>query len=294
MAEIEITRQHVEEWIDNFATGEFHYTSVCGLRNRLEPSQDGKLRKIIYDICHSKGPTIESVGRNDGYYRPIQNGVKPLEFNGSSERKSFPIVFPFNLRQYVHIYPDTTSIVAGSKSAGKSGWLYRVVAMNREKVNTILLSNMEGGKDQMYDRFKAMGIDLTAVPPFIYPVSDNFHDYIKERDTIYVIDYIDAPEGIDFYVIGAAIAKVDKKLQGLNSVAVVGLQKPFGRDTAFGGEQTLKVATMYLAMNDGMLKIVDAKVHTDKKVNPKNMKWSFLYDDEGTNFINIQRSYESE
>ncbi|GAG95985.1 unnamed protein product, partial [marine sediment metagenome] len=38
-----------------------------------------------------------------------------------------------------------------------------------------------------------MGIDLAIVPRFIYPVNDNFHDHIKDRDTIYLIDYIDAP-----------------------------------------------------------------------------------------------------
>ncbi|GAG95989.1 unnamed protein product, partial [marine sediment metagenome] len=104
---------------------------------------------------------------------------------------------------------------------------------------------------------------------FIYPVNDNFHDHIKDRDTIYLIDYIDAPEGDDFYLIGAQIKKIDHKLQGLNSIAVIGLQKPTIRDTAFGGEQTLKVASLYIAMDNKKLKIVDAKVPADKNMHPK-------------------------
>jgi hypothetical protein len=83
-------------------------------------------------------------------------------------------------------------------------------------------------------------------------------------------------------------------LTGLNSIAIIGLQKPPNRDIAFGGAQTLKEATLYLAMDTNKLKIVDAKVPADKKVHPKNMAWTFLYDNEGTSFLNIQPSYESQ
>lgn len=140
----------------------------------------------------------------------------------------------------------------------------------------------------MYDRFKKMGIDLLTVPKFIYPVYDHYHDQIKDKDTLYLIDYIDAPEGDEFYKIGAMVKKVDHKLQGLNSVAIIGLQKPTDRDTAFGKEQTLKVASLYIAMDTNKLKIVDAKVSTNKKVHPKNMQWTFVYEDDGTNFVNVQ------
>lgn len=286
----EITRYDIELWMATIPTGEYHYKDIKGLRGVLTPESDNKLRKIVHDICYSPKPICESVGRRDGYYRTIDNGVRPIDF-ASLRPKDFPIVLPFDLRRYVFIYPDTTIVYAGSKSSGKSGLIYRTIKLNWGKINIKLLSNMEGGREQMYDRFKAMNIDLAIVPQFIYPVYDHFHDYIKDKDTLYLIDYIDAPEGDDFYLIGAQIKKVDRKLQGLNSVAIIGLQKPKDRDTAFGKEQTLKVASLYLAINSNKLKIVDAKVFADKKVNPKNMQWTFQYDDEGTNFTNIQPYY---
>ena len=290
----EFSKVDIETWITTIATGEFHYKSVCGLdRIILTPQDDSKIRKYLWEFSHGEHPIVESVGRNDGRYRPIDNGVMPIDFNELRPR-DFPVILPFDLRRYVFIYPDTTIIVAGSKSSGKTGFIYQTVALNREKMNTILLSNMEGGKEQMYDRFKAMGIDLATSPKFVYPVFDHFHDQIKERDTLYLIDYIDAPEGDDFYLIGAQVKRIDRKLQGLNSIAVIGLQKPAMRDTAFGGEQTLKVASLYLAMDSKKLKVVDAKVPANKKVHPKNMAWTFLYDDEGTKFINIQPSYGEE
>ncbi|KKK61381.1 hypothetical protein LCGC14_3014890, partial [marine sediment metagenome] len=262
----EITRYDIETWIKEVATGEFHYKNVLGLGGVLTPKEDNKLRGIIRDLC--RAGVCESIGRNDGRYRPVEDGVKPIDF-GELRPRDFPIVLPFDLRKYVFIYPDTTIIYAGSKSSGKSGLIYRTAKLNWGKLNIKLLSNMEGGREQMYDRFKAMGIDLATVPKFVYPVYDHFHDHIKDRDTLYLIDYIDAPEGDDFYLIGAQIKKVDHKLQGLNSVAVIALQKPRDRDTAFGKEQTLKVASLYLAIDSNKLKIVDAKVSADKKTHPK-------------------------
>ena len=281
----------IELWIKTIPTGDFHYKDV--LDGNIDAEYYGKLRRIMHDLCHSAEPVCETVGRRDGFYRPIDNGVKPIDFTKLRPR-DFPIILPFDLRKYVFIYPDTTIIYAGSKSSGKTGLIYLTIKLNWDKINIKLLSNMEGGREMMYDRFKAMGIDLATVPKFIYPVDNHFHDHIKDRDTIYFVDYIDAPEGDDFYLIGAQIKKCDHRLQGLNSVAVIALQKPKDRDTAFGKEQTLKVASLYLAIDSNKLKIVDAKVPADKKVHPKNMQWTFVYDDEGTKFTNIQPYHGSE
>ena len=283
----EVTPFDIKTWIQNIPTGEFHYKEV--LEGGIETESLGKLRKIMFDLCHAEKPVCETVGRRDGYYRPIQNGVQPIEWQHLEARRDSGLILPFNLRKYVFIYPDTTVVVAGSKSGGKSGFLYRTVALNMHRVNTILLTNLEGGISMLRDRFDEMDIDIPNPAPFkVIPVYDNFHDYIKEKDTLYVIDYIDAPDGVDFYLIGAQVSKVDHKLQGLNSNAAIGLQKPEGRDIAYGAGQTLKAATLYLAMDNKKLKIVDAKVATDKKVHPKNMQWTFLYANEGTNFLNIE------
>ena len=283
------TKYDVELWIKTIATGDFHYKEV--MDGQVDQSSFGNLRKIMCELCKGEEALCEPVGRRDGFYRVIQDGAKPLDFTNMQRRQDYPIVLPFDLRKYVFIYPDTTLVVAGSKDSGKTGFIYRTVALNMDNMNVELLSNLEGGGSLLYDRFLAMGIDLGKLPKFVYHVEDNFQDYIKRPNTLYAIDYVDAPDGVDFYIIGARIAKIDKKLKGLNSVALVGLQKPTFRDTAFGGEQTLKVASLYIAMDSNKLKIVSAKVPTSKKVHPKNMQWTFQYDEEGTQFTNIQPYY---
>jgi len=84
-------------------------------------------------------------------------GVEPIDF-GDLRPRDFPVILPFGLRKWVFIYPDTTMVVAGSKSSGKTGFCYRTAAENLGKVNIKLLSNMEGGRELMYDRFKAMAL----------------------------------------------------------------------------------------------------------------------------------------
>lgn len=281
----EFTKYDVELWI-KAATGEFHYKQV--LDGRVSPSSYGKLRAYITD--YAKKGLIEPCGRRDGYYRTVEDLPMPVDWQKANSHRDFPVELPFELRKYVFIYPNTVIVVAGAKSAGKTGFLYRTVAMNMNEINTVLLSNLEGGREQMRDRFDAMDIEVPNPSPFkVYNVTENFQDAIREPNTLYVVDYIDAPEGADFYLIGAAISKIRKKLD--NSVAVIGLQKPSFRDTAFGGEQTLKEAALYLAMDTSKLKIVDAKVPADRTIHPKNMSFSFAYDDDGTRFTNITKSH---
>ena len=75
----EITRQDIELWVSTVATGEFHYKDIKGLRSELTPELDNKLRKIVFDICHAADPKCESIGKKDGWYRPIEDGVKPID-----------------------------------------------------------------------------------------------------------------------------------------------------------------------------------------------------------------------
>ena len=286
----EITRYAIEVWIKEVATGEFHYKKVLGLNGHLTPKEDNKLRGIIHELCSKN--VCESFGRKDGWYRPIEDVPEPEDWQAVDASKDFPILLPFDLRKYVWIDPGTHFVVAGSKDSGKSGILMRVVALNMNRVNTVFLTNMEGGKTQLKRRFNAMDIEIPEPAPFkVYIMNENFHDAIKEPDTLYVIDYIDVPESGEFFMIAPALARIQTKLALLNSVGAIGLQKRSNSDTAFGGEQTLKKATLYIAMNPGKLKIVSAKVWANPKVNPVNMQWSFEYDNEGTRFFNIAPYY---
>ena len=278
----------VEQWITTVATGEFHYKQV--LEGDIEADAYPKLREYISRCCE-KG-ICESLGRRDGWYRPIQELPTPVNWQGANAQKDFPVILPFGLRKYIWVDPETTSMVAGSKDSGKTLMLMKIVVLNMRnpEFKVIFLTNMEEGVNQLKRRFEYMGVPNPA--PFLtYQIIDNFHDAIKEANTLYVIDYIDVPESGEFYMIAPAVAKIQVRLVGLNSVAIIGLQKKMGSDWAYGGQQTLKKATFYLAMDVGKLKIISAKIPADPKILPKNMQWSFGYNETGSDFTNIERYY---
>ncbi len=287
----ELTASDVREWIKNVATGEFHYKQIKD--GTIDPQLFPKLRNIMSDLIRAKDPVVETVGKKDGYFRPIQDLPEPIDFKNVTAKMEFPLILPFDLRKYVFIYPKTVTVVAGSKSSAKTGFMYRTAKLNMNNTPTVLLSNMEGGKGQMVDRFTAMGVDLETSPLTVYPVCENFHDFVTQPSTLYLIDYIDAPEGTEFYIIGGLISKIQRKLD-ISSVAVIGLQKPSRRDIAYGGEGTLKDATLYLALDTYKLKIVDAKVPADDTITPKNMQWTFKLTERGTMFTDIQPYYGSQ
>jgi hypothetical protein len=278
------TREIVEAWL-GVVDGEFHYTKACdGIFDRSEYPH----LRMIFKRAKERG-LVENVGNKDGYYRVTQNLAQPLDWQDYEAHADSGLVLPFDLRKWAFIYPDTTTVIAGSKSSGKTGFLYRTVVLNmlgKRKVK--LLTNLEQGIGALKDRFSDMDVNIPKPAPFdVIPVYENHHDYIKDRDTIYIIDYIDCPDGESFYKIAHYIKKIDHKLAGLNSLAVVGLQKHSGRDIGFGGEGTLQVATLYLAIDTGKLKIVDCKVPVDNKIHPKNMQFTFTYEDSGTKFTNL-------
>ncbi|KKM89166.1 hypothetical protein LCGC14_1251470 [marine sediment metagenome] len=291
-----ISRPDIKNWIETMPEGDFHYKDIMGLRPILTPELDTALRRIVYDFSHGDNQICESTGKGDGRYRRIDNLPEPEDWQNTDATKDFPIVLPFDLRKYAWIDPETHIIITGSKDSGKTGYIMRAVGMNMNIINTVFLTNMEGGRNQLKRRFDAMNINIPNPPPFkTWFKTDNFHDYMKEPDTFYAIDYIDVPESGEFYMIAPAIARIQAKLQKLgNCVAMIGLQKKMNSDIAYGGEQTLKKASLYIAMNPGKLKIVSAKIHADPKINPKNMQWTFIYSDEGTNFLNITPCYEEE
>jgi len=286
---IKPTQPLVEEWM-SFTYGSVYYKDAVD--GQFGREHWPELRMIFHRMV--KKGFVENDGR-DGWFRLVEDKNAPVDWQSVIKGRDSGLILPFELREHVFIHPDTTIVVAGSKSSGKTGFLYRTVAMNMNRTNVVLLTNLEGGISMLRDRFDAMDIEIPVPAPFkVIPVYENFHDYVKAPNTLYVIDYIDVNEQGEFYKIGGKIKKIDQKLQGMNSNAVVGLQKPLGRDMAFGKDQTMKVASLYIAMDSSRLKIVDAKVSADKKVHPKNMAWTFLYDNEGTRFVNIQPDYGGE
>lgn len=289
----ELTQAIVEGWI-SLATGQFSVRDVWAELG-IESYEGKHHLRTILNRLEQKG-IVKSLSR-DGTYRKTDTEAKVMEWQSANPLNILPLKFPFGLEEHCRIYPKSIIIVAGSKNAGKTAWLYNFIQLNMGR-GQIDLFNSETGPEQMLERFAPLNIPAPA--PFnVYERYDNFADVINP-DHISVIDYLDFNSEI--YLVGAEIDAIFRKLN--KGVAVIGLQKPpptvtyvkgvrkvYDRDLAYGGGFTAKRSVLYISMGSNKLKLVYVKTPRNPRVNPNNMIFTFTIAEDGVHFVNIQRSY---
>lgn len=289
---LRLEQRVVEEWL-TLVKGLFTTREIWDELGIITSENKAYLRTILSRIEATNH--IVLIGK--GVYRKVDNEAKVIDWQAADSEKIVPLKFPFGLEEYARIYPKSIIIVAGSKNAGKTGFMYNFIGMNMGSF-AIDLFNSETGPEQMKERFEPLDIPYPA--PFqVYERYDNFADVI-DPDHISVIDYLDLNSEV--YLVGTEIDAIFRKLN--KGVAIIGLQKPpptvtfikgikkvIERDLAYGGGFTAKRAILYLSMGEHKLKLVYVKTPAKATVNPDNMAWSFSFNGDGVHFTNIQRFY---
>jgi len=289
----QLSQALIEEWIA-LANGTFNVRDIWS-EIGIESEEGKKHLRVILGRLVDKG--ILTRTSRDGTYRKLDNELKPMDWQAADPMNIMPIQFPFEIEEYCKIYPRSIVIVAGSKQAGKTAFLYNLVQMNMDRFQVDLFNN-ETGLEQMQERFAPLGIPDPA--PFnTYERYDNFADVV-DPDHLTVIDYLDLNSEV--YLVGTEIDAIFRKLR--TGVAVIGLQKPppsavfvkgekklIERDLAYGAGFTAKRACLYISMGSDKLKLVYVKTPANPRVNPNNMTWTFSINSNGIHFINVQRYY---
>lgn len=292
----QLTQALIEEWV-SLTKGQFNVRDIWSEIGIESPEGKHHLRTIL-DRLEVK-EIIKQLDKGFGNYRKLENEAPKIPWEDADVTNSVPLLFPFGEHEFVKIYPKSIIIVAGSKNAGKSEYLYNFIKLNMPKYK-IDLFNSETGPEQMKERFTSLGI--TPTESFnVYERYDNFSDVISP-DRISVIDYLDLNS--DVYLVGTEIDMLFRKLKA--GVCVIGLQKPppvvtfvkgkktvIDRDLAYGGGFTAKRASLYITMGTNKLKLLYVKNPAKKNVNPNNMTWIFAFNGDG-HFANIRRSFENE
>lgn len=246
-------------------------------------SAEGKnVRRVVIHTLVKDGKVTRHSNRQ-GSFRRVDDFLDETDWQSADTRNILPLIWPFGLEQLVKIYPKSIVIIAGSKDAGKTAFLYNFVHLNMDLFDVDLFNN-ETGREQMKERFEGIGGIPVPAPFKVYERYDNFVDVIHP-DHISVIDYMDLNSEV--YMVGDEIDKVWRKLQ--KGAAVIGLQKPPGRDLAYGGAFSAKRSTLYVALDSHRLKVVVGKNPMPKQ-QPVGMQWKFSFNGCGS-FDNIQRFY---
>lgn len=288
----QLSQAIIEEWV-SLIKGKFNVRDIWNEVGIESPEGKTHLR-VILSRLEDKG--IISANGGGGNYRKLDNEAPIIDWQQADPTKLVPLLFPFGEHELVKIYPKSIIIVAGSKNAGKTAYMYNFIKMNMDKF-IIDLYNNETSPEQMKERFAPLDIPNPA--PFnTYSRYDNFADVIHP-DHVSVIDYLDLNSEV--YLVGSEIDAIFRKV---NNVAVIGLQKPppsvtfikgvrkvIDRDLAYGGGFTAKRSVLYISMGEGKLKLVYVKTPKSPKVNPNNMTFTYRIADDGIHFTDIERYY---
>ncbi len=292
---LRLEQRIVEQWLE-LVTKQFTNREAWEELGIVSPEGKTHLRQI-FSRFEARGMII-SLGR--GAYRKVDTEAKLIDWQAADSTNIVPLRFPFGLEEFARIYPKSIIIVAGSKNAGKTGFMYNFIEMNMSSF-LIDLFNSETGPEQMKERFEPLNIPYPA--PFqVYERYDNFADVIHP-DHISVIDYLDLNSEV--YLVGTEIDAIFRKLN--KGVAIIGLQKPppsvtffkgvkkvIERDLAYGGGFTAKRSVLYVSMGEHKLKLVYVKTPAQPTIRPDNMAWTFSFNGNGITFNDVKRYYGEE
>jgi len=271
----------VENWLHSNTSNNQIYQDllvsllVCYYDLGLKTPQEKASCRMAFKRLVELGK-LEPKRNRSGIYRWINGRMEEIDFF-NVDTTPYPIKYPLGVHEYVETYKKSLVVLAGEPNAGKTAYLLNLAWKNKDKHPLYFSSEMGAAELQIrLKKFNHLLSDWKDIR-FISKSSD-FRDVV-DPNGLNIIDYLEVSK--DFYEIGGLLTDIFNTLK--DGVAVVGIQKPVGRDTGVGGARTLDKARLYLAIEPGILKIVKGKLWRQDCVNPNGMtvKWTLAA---GANF----------
>jgi hypothetical protein len=266
--------EEIREWILS-SNGQFFSRDIqncLGLSSR----KDQKLVWWVLNDMIEKG-FVERSGNRHGCYRRIEGECEEIDFVHAST-ETVDLWLPFDIQELVEVMPGNIIVIAGEVNAGKTAFLLNVVQGNMDKFDVHYFSS-EMGASELRKRLFKFDCPLDRWRFKAKERSDNFADVIAPGEgRLNIIDFLEIHE--NFFEIGGRLAEIHKKLKG--AVGIVAIQKNPGVDVGLGGFRGLEKPRLYLAMSQGRLKIVKAKIWaTSENPNGKEVNFKLV---EGSKF----------
>jgi len=256
----------IRELVDG-TTGDF---SVTDLRRDLQivTKQDKSTLHTAITRLRKEG-VIEKAGRRDGVGRKVEQECDAVDFiNAPTE--PLRLSWPFELEQMTNIYQKSVIVIAGRSNAGKTCFMIDLAKRNQADHEIHYFSSEMGGSEARVRLSKHDDIKIEEWKFNMWNRSTDFPDVIRP-DAINIIDYLESLDGEE-YKVKAYISQIWNKLQ--KGIAVIAIQKKRGTDVGYGGEGTMARSRLYLAVDEGIIRIVKAKDWGGER-NPNGMSRTF-------------------
>ena len=247
---------YLQDWI-NEAPGWFSVSDLTSDRDE----QLVFIRK--FEVLVAGGFCQRHADRR-GCYRKIESELEVMDFV-NVEANPVNIWLPFDLSDYVELYPGNMVLIAGCKSSGKTGIMLNMVHENMKEWDVEYFNSEMGTAElrRRLDLFPYTSINqwnFTA-----YKRASNFGEAIVGgTNKLILIDFLEIHD--EFYAVGKAIKAIHDNLKG--AVAVVAIQKNPNSDVGLGGWRSAEVSRLYLSIDRNRVKITDAKNFRQPDKNP--------------------------
>lgn len=262
MKRSEISSGSILEWLEEI-DGVFTTRDIWDQFSIRDGKQKSYLRTILKRLVEKD--VIKLYGGKAGQYRKIDKTLVRMDLK-SVETTTVNMHLPLGLHEMAKIYPGSIICFAGERNSGKSAFMMDIAKNNRNDYD-IHYFNSEAGAEEIVDRMQNdpyMSPDDWDKINF-HSRSRNFGDVIRPgKNNINIIDYITEYE--KFYLIAKAMDEIHEALDG--AVAVVSIQKPKGREFGVGGEHTLDIPRLYVALGFEKAKVVKCKGPVDPRNHP--------------------------
>jgi hypothetical protein len=272
----------VREWVLS-TTGNFLSTDIYQCL-QLSTRDDKKNVSIILKRMCDDGE-IERNGNKNGQFRRIDNEIEPLDWK-NADITPLSLRWPFGIERLVSVYPGNIAVIAGAPNSGKTSFILNFIKLNQQDHDVHLFSS-EGGPEELNMRISKFDLPPNEWSFKAWDRSNNFADVVRP-DAINVVDYLELHD--DFFKVGGMLKAISDHLK--SGFCLIALQKNSGRDEGLGGARGLEKPRLYLAMDNGRLKIVKGKSWANRGNNPNGQSIRFKLAD-GCKFI-AESSWERE
>jgi hypothetical protein len=265
----EETREAISTTTGPFRTTELH--KILDLRTKDDKNACTKEVQRM-----ATAGMVVATGRINGEYRLLDRQLVKLDWEKADPTKALDIAMPFNIApDLVNLYSKNITVIAGSPDAGKSAYMLNIVALNMHKWKVRYFTS-EMSEQELHLRLsKFEGIPKNKWKFDAYERGSDYGPVI-DPNGLNIIDYLEVHE--NFHLVARWLDEIFQKLK--HGVAFVALQKKRNTkdqqyDVGRGAEFSLERPRLYLAMDNGCLKIVKAKNRTIDTVNPNGKEFRF-------------------
>lgn len=238
-------------------SGEFSIKDVYRDLHLTTPHEKNQARNILNYLIWT-GDVIKVANRAGVYKRP--NRECPIIDYKKAKIEYLDIKLPFELHNFVRIYPKNIILVAGSWNSGKTAFMLDFIKKNMTTWPIIyfcsemgpaeLRSRLERHNDIQLDEWNFTAVERTC----------DFAEVV-EPDMINVIDYLEISDS--FWQVDLQLRQIFEKLN--KGIAVIAIQKSHTQELGRGGDFTGQKPRIYITLDrdeehgGGLVRVIKTK-----------------------------------